>query len=241
MRYITPGGSVYDLYTDIINQPHVLIAGATGSGKSVLINGLIATMLYSAPCERQMILIDPKRVELREYRRLPHCIRYASEPEAIRDALTYAVELMEQRYRGMRRTREYSGAHVYVIIDELADLLTTDKRAVTPLLARLTQLGRAARIHVIAATQRPTRDIINGQIAVNMDARVALRCPTAQDSRNIIHVPGAEALPRYGQAYYLTPEGLTLTPVPMLSDSERERLIEHWQRQTPLWRRIFHP
>lgn len=241
MRYTTPGGNIYDLYANMLDQPHMLIAGATGSGKSVLINGLIATMLYSAPCEQQLILIDPKRVELREYRKLPHCIRYASEPEAIRDALTYAVDLMERRYRSMRRTREYSGAHVYIFIDELADLLTTDKRAVTPLLARLTQLGRAARIHVIAATQRPTRDIINGQIAVNMDARIALRCPTAQDSRNIIHVPGAEALPRYGQAYYLTPEGLTLTPVPMISNDEREHLIEHWQRQTPLWRRIFHP
>lgn len=212
-NWITPGGNAARLCLDILKQPHILIAGSTGSGKSVLINSVIYTALYNAPTQTQFILIDPKRVELVQYRDLPHTILYASEPEQIAAALGAVVEIMETRYKRMQAAgqRESTEPNIYIIIDELADLFTVQKRETAPLIARIAQLGRAARLHLIAATQRPTKDIITGQIKVNLDSRVALRCPTAQDSRNIINIKGAEQLPRYGSGYYLTPE--TMQPV----------------------------
>ena len=230
IKWNTPEGNASGICLDMLKQPHLLIAGATGSGKSVLINSLLYTALYHSPAAVRLILIDPKRVELIDYKTLPHVIRYASEPDTIAAALCYAVQLMESRFKAMQgaRVKEYDGAHVYVVIDEFADLMTTQKRQTLPLLQRIAQLGRAARIHLIAATQRPTRDIINGQIKVNMDSRIALRCPTAQDSRNIINVKGAETLPRYGYGYYLTPEtmqpqliDIPLTPDPDIADRIR--------------------
>lgn len=237
MTYTTPAGSIPGLYTDILKQPHAIIAGATGSGKSVVINGLIYAGLYKAPPEVGFVLIDPKRVELIQYAHLPHVIRYASEPGDILGALCSTVDLMERRYTYMqgRRCRRWTGQEIYIFVDEYADLITTQKSAVKPLFCRLAQLGRAAGIHLVLATQRPTRDIIDGQIKVNIDARLALRCPTAQDSRNIINQSGAEELPRYGEGLYLTPDTMrpVLVDVPMIPDAELDRLITHWEQQTP--------
>ena len=201
------------LYHNMAQQPHLLIAGCTGSGKSVLLNGLICSLIKQPPTMAQLVLIDPKRVELSRYATLPHCLAYACEPNAIANTLEYAVELMMNRYDQMQRMQQrlFSGSDVYVIVDEFADLITTDKKRVLPLLMRLAQLGRAAKIHLFIATQRPTRDIVSGQIKVNMDSRVALRCPSAIDSRNIINVKGAETLPKYGKGYYLTPD--TIEPL----------------------------
>lgn len=219
---------------DMVNQPHLLIAGATGSGKSVLLHNLIYHLLgalhgHKAPT---LYLIDPKRVELIDYACLPQTAMHATEPDDIIRTLESVVRLMDNRYRIMMERpnpterKFYGGPAVYVIIDELADLMTTSKKQVTPLLARLTQLGRAANVHVIAATQRPTRDLINGQIAVNIDARVALRCPTAQDSRNIIGVAGAENLPRYGSCIYRNPDGITRYTVPRIPPEEIQAAVE---------------
>lgn len=236
--YTTPGGSVSRLTLDILNQPHTLIAGATGSGKSVLLNSTLCTALHFLPSEKSFVLIDPKRVELVQYAGLPHTLCYASERFDIRNALHTAVNLMENRYRRMQAAgvKRYAGTEVYIIIDEYADLVTTDKKAVLGPLCRIAQLGRAAGVHLIVATQRPTRDIVNGQIKVNIDSRLALRCPTAQDSRNIINVKGAETLPRYGEGLYLTPE--TLQPVrvkiPYTSDEEINRLCAWWRSQCPV-------
>lgn len=237
MIYTTPAGSIPGLYADILHQPHAIIAGATGSGKSVAINGLIYAGLYKAPPEVGFVLIDPKRVELIQYAHLPQVIRYASEPGAMLSTLCNAVDLMERRYSDMqrRRCRRWTGQEIYIFVDEYADLITTQKRAVKPLFCRLAQLGRAAGIHLVLATQRPTRDIIDGQIKVNIDARLALRCPTAQDSRNIINIPGAEELPRYGEGLYITPDTMhpVLVNVPMIPDAELDRLVTHWEQQTP--------
>ena len=120
---------------------------------------------------------------------------------------------------------------IYIIIDEFADLMTTQKRETMPQIIRLAQLGRAANLHLILATQRPTRDIINGQIKVNLDSRIALRCPTAQDSRNIINTKGAETLPRYGFGYYLTPNGCELVKIPMTPPEELAARVEWWTSQ----------
>lgn len=232
--YTTPGGSVSALALDILKQPHTLIAGATGSGKSVLINTLIYTAMHYSPIEKQFILIDPKRVELIDYKTVPHTRSYSSEPAQIQQALYKAVALMEQRYKQMQRERIklFPGSDVYIIIDEYADLITTQKRTTVPAICRLAQLGRAARLHLILATQRPTRDIITGQIKVNIDSRVALRCPTAQDSRNIINRTGAELLPRYGSGLYLTPDTMQPVPVsiPYTPPEDINRIITHWAR-----------
>ena len=130
--WTTPAGTTYSLYEDMLKQPHLLIAGATGSGKSVVINGIISTALYDAPSDVGFILVDPKRVELVQYKRLPHVIRYASEPADMIAALDAAIAITEQRYKTMQRQglRKSTEADVYVIIDELADLMTTNKKNV---------------------------------------------------------------------------------------------------------------
>ena len=231
---------IYSLYEDMLQQPHLLVAGATGSGKSVLINGVIYTALKDSPREKQLILIDPKRVELCKYKTLPHCIRYASEPGDMIGALQYAMYITESRYKDMQRegVTKYGGGDVYVIIDELADLMTTNKKQVQPLLQRLCQIGRAARVHVIAATQCPVSAVIPTPIKVNFDSRVALRTRSAQDSRNILGVKGCECLPRYGQGYYMTPEGLTLYNIPMHPQDDINQIIQYWRKARPrrrLW------
>lgn len=230
----TPAGQVYTLYRDMLKQPHLLIAGATGSGKSVVINGLVYTALHDSPAAVQFILIDPKRVELVDYRPLPHTLQYSSEPGEMVQALEKAMEITESRYKAMQRQRvkKYAGGAVYVIVDELADLMTTDRRHVQPLLQRLAQIGRAANVHIIAATQCPLATVIPTSIKVNFDSRVALRTRSAQDSRNILGVKGCELLPRYGQGYYMTPDGLTLYNIPMQAPDEIAALVTYWKRHS---------
>lgn len=233
--WTTPTGEYYTLYKDMLKQPHLLIAGATGSGKSVVINGLIYTALHDSPAVVEFILIDPKRVELVDYKPLPHTLTYASEPGDMVKALEKAMEITESRYRAMQRDRvkKYSGGAVYVVIDELADLMTTNKRQVQPLIQRLCQIGRAANVHVIAATQCPLATVIPTPIKVNFDARVALRTRSAQDSRNILGLKGCELLPRYGQGYYMTPDGLKLYNVPMIDADSLHSMVKYWRKQRP--------
>lgn len=233
--WTTPTGEYFSLYKDMLKQPHLLIAGATGSGKSVVINDLIYTALYDSPAAVQFILIDPKRVELVDYKPLPHTLQYASEPGDMVQALEKAMEITETRYKAMQaqHVKKYGGGAVYVVIDELADLMTTDRRHVQPLLQRLCQIGRAANVHVIAATQCPLATVIPTPIKVNFDSRVALRTRSAQDSRNILGVKGCELLPRYGQGYYMTPDGLTLYNVPMQAPDDIAALVTYWKRQKP--------
>ena len=230
----TPQGQYYSLYGDMLKQPHLLIAGATGSGKSVIINGLMYTAMYDSPAAVQFILIDPKRVELVDYKPLPHTLQYASEPGDMVQALEKAMTITENRYRTMQRDRvkKYQGGAVYVVIDELADLMTTDRRHIQPLLQRLAQIGRAANVHIIAATQCPLAAVIPTPIKVNFDSRVALRTRSAQDSRNILGVKGCELLPRYGKGYYMTPDGLTLYNIPMQTPDEIAALVDYWKRHS---------
>ena len=230
-QYTSPQGQYFTLYADMLKQPHLLIAGATGSGKSVVVNGIISTALYQTPQQVQFILIDPKRVELAQFRNLPHTLIYASEPGEMLTALQEAMTATESRYKAMQKagSRKYTGGDIYVIIDELADLMTTQKRAVQPLLQRLCQIGRAARVHVIACTQCPLSVVIPTPIKCNFDSRVALRTRSAQDSRNILDKKGCELLPRYGQGYYMTPEGLTLYNIPMIDPAEVQRLCDWWK------------
>ena len=229
--YHTPAGSISRLYLDMLNQPHLLIAGTTGSGKSVVINGLLHTALYSAPTQCRFILIDPKRVELIDYKRTPHTLIYASEPNDILHALQYAIRLIDIRYSDMqsRHLKLYDGSKVLIIIDEMADLLTTNAKQIAPIIQRIGQIGRASKVAMIAGTQHiPT---IPTSIRANFDARIGLRTRSAQDSRNIIGISGLERLPRYGIGYYQTPDEATLYKIPMVSEQERQSIIDYWTSQ----------
>lgn len=229
-RYITPGGKVWRLYQDMSEQSHLLIAGETGSGKSVALNGVLHAILHRSPNSAQLILIDKKRVELIAYKDIPHTVRYAVEDDEVVQALNAALAITDKRYQDMarRRIKKFDGSDVYVIIDELGDLMTTQKRECKPLLQRLCMIGRAARVHLIGCTQRPTASIISADITVNIDARLALRTRNAQDSRNIMGEAGCERLPRCGQGYYLTPEGLKLYEIPYVTDDEINELCDYW-------------
>lgn len=236
--YTSPSGERFTLYADMLKQPHLLVAGATGSGKSVVINALIYTALFQhpgdAPGAVSFILIDPKRVELSQYRELPHVLRYASEPDTMRGALSYAMNLCEARYKAMQRdgVRKYQGGDVYIIVDEFADLMTTQRREIMPTVQRLAQIGRAARVHLIIATQTPISKVLPTEIKCNFDSRVALRTRSAQDSRNITGLKGCETLPRYGFGYYMTPERSAVEKLPMISDEDTAARVRWWTDQT---------
>ena len=240
LNWTSPSGSSKVTYKDMLRQPHLLIAGATGSGKSVVINALMYTALYKFPGSvndncAQFILIDPKRVELAMYKNLPHTIRYASEPQEMVEALRYAIRLCDERYRQMQAkgSRLFPGGHVYVVIDEFADLMTTNRRAVMPLIQRLAQIGRAAKVSIWLCTQTPIAKVLPTEIKCNFDARLGLRTRSAQDSRNIIGKSGCEQFPRYGVGYYMTPEGEQAYNLPMYSDKELQERISFWMRQCP--------
>ena len=228
------------IYADLADSaPHILIAGATGSGKSVIEQGIIYSLLRKSPDAAQFIMIDPKRVELCKYRRLPHVLKYASDPADMVEALQSAVDLMEERYKAMSRKGAtlYNGSDIFVVIDELADLMLTARKAVEPLIQRLAQLGRAARVHVIACTQCPLAVVLPTPIKANFDFRIALRTASAQDSRNIIGERGAEHLPRYGDMLLKSPDGIQhYADVPMVAPADMAAVLRHWNRnRRPRW------
>lgn len=227
-----------NVYMKILDAGHTLIAGAQGSGKSTVLSGMIHTALINT--DAQFIIIDPKRVDMMEYQNIPQVIEYATQYDDIETALHFAIALMEDRFDVMKecRLKEYTGNTLYVFIDEVADLMTDsqNKRRFTPLIQRLAQLGRAARITVIMATQCCLATMITTAIKANFPSRLALRTATAQDSRNIIDVKGAEKLPnpkRVGYAQGIWRDGADVQTVdlPRFDDAERYRVIERLERQ----------
>lgn len=236
VSYRVPGGNLYRLYSDLASRPHVLIAGATGSGKSVTVNGIIYNLLASrSPFECGFVLIDPKKVELVQYSELPHTLRYASEPVDIVRSLQFAVDTTDERFRFMQqnRVREYPGADLYVIIDELADLMTMQKNETLPLIQRLAQIGRAARVHVIACSQNIMAQTIPTVLKCNFNTVVGLRTATKQQSRYLVSVPGCELLPdpkREGKGYGYIRDGADIEKkyFHKYSDEEIDSLVTHW-------------
>jgi len=215
---------------ELLKRPHLLIAGATGSGKSVLINSIMYTLLTYSPAEKQVILIDPKRVELSDYKRLPHCLGFASETPDIIALLKRACSAMDERYKVMeaQHRKMYEGADVYVVIDEFADLMITTKEA-EPLIQRLAQLGRACRYHLIIATQAPNRQVLKAGILLNLSDRIALHCNDKIESRQILGQAGAEQLPQYGKCIYKSNGNLTLMQVPLTPDEDLMERINFWR------------
>ncbi len=214
--------------TDIAKMPHLLIAGATGSGKSVCINTIIMSLIYKAkPEEVQMIMIDPKIVELSVYNGIPHLmIPVVTDPKKAAAALNWAVAEMTSRYKkfadsGVRDLKGYNKLaadsddpemtvlpQLVVIVDELADLMMVSANEVEDAICRLTQLARAAGIHLIIATQRPSVDVITGLIKANMPSRVAFAVSSGVDSRTILDINGAEKLLGKGDMLFY-PQGYT--------------------------------
>lgn len=235
--YRTPTGSVYTPFLEMAERPHLLIAGATGSGKSVALNGIIHSLLMTqSPFRCQFVLIDPKKVELVQYSRLPHTVRYASElPDIIR-ALQCSVDATNRRFSVMQQEniREYNGSHLYVIIDELADLMVTVKNEALPLLQRLAQIGRAARVHVIACSQNILAQTIPTPLKCNFSTILGLRTANAQQSRFLISATGCEMLPdpkREEKGYGYLRDGADLTKLLIYKYPEEEinAAIRWWE------------
>ncbi|MCL2285288.1 MAG: DNA translocase FtsK 4TM domain-containing protein [Firmicutes bacterium] len=239
---------------DVADMPHLLIAGATGAGKSVCINTLIASLLYKArPDEVKLLMIDPKVVELSVYNGIPHLlIPVVTDPKKASGALNWAVQEMESRYSAFAETgcRELKGYNRYlaendagpplpqivIIIDELADLMMSCKGEVEEAICRLAQKARAAGIHLIVATQRPSVDVITGLIKANIPSRLAFAVSSGTDSRTVLDMYGAEKLLGRGDMLFL-PRGQN-KPIRIqgafISDKEVEGLVKFLKAQAPI-------
>ncbi len=243
--------------SDLCQMPHLLIAGATGSGKSVAANCIVTSILYRAsPQEVKFILIDPKRLELGLYEDIPHLLTpIVTSPKKAANALKWAVREMERRYKllaraGVRNLVQYNNyveslpldeneeglEHlplIVVIVDELADLMMTGGKEVEASLTRLAQMARAIGIHLILATQRPSVDVLTGLIKANFPCRISFRVASKIDSRTVIDMNGAEQLLGQGDMLFLSP--LTARPVRvhgcLVTEKETERIASFLRSQ----------
>ncbi|HVJ08157.1 MAG TPA: DNA translocase FtsK [Acidisarcina sp.] len=244
---------------DLATMPHVLIAGSTGSGKSVAINAMIMSVLYrSTPEQVRLILVDPKRVELGMYEGIPHLFTpIITEPKLAANALRNAVREMERRLkllasRSVRNIDQYNKLfengtpsmfedseeqqplpYIIIIIDELADLMMLDKSNVEEAITRLAQMARAVGIHLILATQRPSVDVITGLIKANVPTRISFRLATKVDSRTILDSNGAECLLGRGDMLFLPPgtSRLQRLHAPFVTEKETAAVVGFWKNQ----------
>lgn len=233
--WITPAGYKWSDWDQATRGAHTLIAGTTGSGKSVLINSLIFNLLLKSPNEVEFCLIDPKRVELSKYKKLPHVWKYCQEIGDIVSALDGVINTMESRYKKMERGYN-NFTELYVIIDELADLMVTSQRVILPKLQRISQLGRACGIHLICATQAPNRRVIPAELTLNFTERICLHCASQIESRQAIGAPGGELLPRYGEALWSSCGTLENVLVPMTPSEDINSRISYWLRTKPRYK-----
>ena len=241
--WTTPSGDTWILCDDMLKQTHLVIAGTTGSGKSTLLHSVMFSALIDSPAVKQFVLIDLKGVELRRYRTLPHVLAYADEPETAAAAIKEAEQLMRSRLNELKRTEAtiYNGSDIYLIIDEIAILMQTAKAKVLEPLSNIMRLGRAARVHVIGATQNPSRSRGGGlpaELVQNCTASVALRCRSAVESRQIIGRGGAELLPVHGRGLYWNPSGTWGVDIPMTADKALEERITYWKEQIPVIEKV---
>jgi len=243
-------GSGGDVQTaDITKMPHLLVAGATGSGKSVFVNSLITGLLtYKTPQDLRFIMIDPKRVELTVYNGIPHLITpVIVDPLEAVNALRWLLEQMDERLKllsdvSARDIKSYNEKidsskklpYLMLIVDELADLMMTSGKSIEQGLVRLAQMGRATGIHLVVATQRPSVDVVTGIIKANFPARISFNVTSLVDSRTILDSAGAEKLLGKGDMLYL-PQDMS-KPVRIqgsfLSEGEAQKIVLHWSQQS---------
>lgn len=241
------------MVADMTRMPHLLVAGATGSGKSVAINAFICGLLLRhTPDELKLILVDPKMVELTVYNRIPHLLApVVTELERVVPTLKWATREMERRYKifarhGVRNLDSYKQLarkrsdlepmpYILIVIDELADLMMLAPDEAETYICRLAQMARATGIHLIIATQRPSVDVITGLIKANFPSRIAFAVTSQVDSRVILDGPGAEMLLGRGDMLYMAADSARLVRIQgtYVSDREVERLVEFWQRASP--------
>ena len=233
---------------DLVDMPHLLIAGATGSGKSVCLNSVIASLItHQHPSKVRLILVDPKRVELTPYNGIPHLVTpVVVEPERVVRLLKGTIQEMLRRFRlleeaAVRNVSAYNNSprakehipYLVICIDELADLMITSAYDVEQAICRLAQLGRATGIHLVVATQRPSVDVVTGLIKANFPSRISFAVASQVDSRTILDAVGAERLLGRGDMLFLS----TNAPKPrrvqgvFISEEEMESLTQHWRRQ----------
>jgi DNA segregation ATPase FtsK/SpoIIIE, S-DNA-T family len=220
------------VYIDIARMPHMLIAGATGSGKSVALDAILCSMLYcAAPTQVQFVLIDPKRVELGAYAGLPHLAKpiITSTPEAIQ-TLQQLECAMDNRYKALERGKAI-GPRMVIVIDELADLMLTSRKAVEHSIVRIAQLGRAAGIHLILATQKPLVSVVTGLIQANTPCKLALQTASTGDSVRILGHKGAEKLLGRGDALLKLPDrvGEIRLQCAYTSESDIAAIVNYWK------------
>jgi len=231
---------------DLAKMPHLLIAGATGSGKSVGINSIICSILFkSTPDEVRFLLIDPKRIELSGYEDIPHLLHpVVVDPKMAKRALQWAVHEMERRYILLDEMRVKSFASynkiaeeklplIVIVVDELADLMMISSREVEESIARLAQMARAAGMHLILATQRPSVDVLTGLIKANFPTRISFKVFSKIDSRTILDMSGAEHLLGDGDSLFLPPGKARMQRIhgTYISEKETERIIEFLKEQ----------
>ncbi len=240
------------LAVDLARMPHLLIAGATGSGKSVCVNALITSVLMRArPDQVRLILVDLKRVELASYRGLPHLLTdVIVEPGEAKAALSWAVRQMEERYKALaakaeRNIAAYNASprvaeherlpYIVIVVDELADLMMREGRKVEDPIVKLAQKARAVGIHLVLATQRPSVNVVTGLIKANVPSRIAFAMSSNVDSRTVLDAPGAEDLIGRGDMLYQPadlPRAVRLQGV-FVSDREVQAVTDHWRAQAP--------
>lgn len=234
---------------NISKMPHVLVAGTTGSGKSVLINSFISSILFRAsPSEVKLILIDPKRVEFTSYNGIPHLLTpVIVESDKILSSLKWAMGEMDRRYKlfseqGVRNIDSYNELsgfqalpYIVIIIDELADLMMFAPVEVEDAIARLAQMARATGIHLVIATQRPSVNVITGLIKANIPCRIAFNVSSMIDSRVILDTPGAEKLLGRGDMLYIPPDQAKPTRIQgaFVSEKEVKKLVEYLKSKVP--------
>jgi S-DNA-T family DNA segregation ATPase FtsK/SpoIIIE len=237
---------------DLRAMPHLLIAGATGSGKSVCINAIIvALLLQNSPDTLRLLLIDPKRVELTQYNRIPHLLSpVIVDVEKVVPALRWVMREMDSRFRrfsevGARDISDFNQRvadmkdkepvpYIVVVIDELADMMMQSADETERVVCRLAQMSRATGIHLIVATQRPSTDVVTGLIKANFPARIAFAVASSIDSRVILDTPGAERLLGQGDMLFLPPDAgqpLRLQGT-FVSNREIDQLIHYWYKTT---------
>jgi S-DNA-T family DNA segregation ATPase FtsK/SpoIIIE len=225
---------------DLDRMPHVLIAGATGSGKSIMLRTILATILFRAsPEEVRLILVDPKRVEFSNYNEIPHLLMpVIVEPEKTLPALKWAIAEMSKRYKlfqesGARDISDYNAKaeekipYILIVVDELADIMVVAPAEVEKAITRLAQMARATGLHLILATQRPSTDVLTGLIKANIPCRVAFNVTSQIDSRVVLDMPGAEKLLGKGDMLYLPPDRSKPIRIqsPFVSNEEMNRLL----------------